>query len=194
MKFHEAANFLFDLRRFSPRPGTDATAALLEHLDDPHDGLDCIQIAGTNGKGSTARMVESTLREAGLSVGLYPSPHLDDVRERITVDGRPLSERGLCAFVEAVEAYVTDRINLLAVKLSDDLSDGGNPLFLIGDGSQTIDHFAVLTEESILNEDLRRADYGDLLVFENALVLWNDDEGAYNVVVNAETVVDRVAR
>ena len=109
MKFHEAANFLFDLRRFSPRPGTDATAALLEHLDDPHDGLDCIQIAGTNGKGSTARMVESTLREAGLSVGLYTSPHLDDVRERITVDGRPLSERGLCAFVEAVEAYVTDR-------------------------------------------------------------------------------------
>jgi dihydropteroate synthase len=109
MKFHEAANFLFDLRRFSPRPGTDATAALLEHLDDPHDGLDCIQIAGTNGKGSTARMVESTLREAGLSVGLYTSPHLDDVRERITVDGRPLSERGLCAFVEAVETYVTDR-------------------------------------------------------------------------------------
>jgi len=90
------------------------------------------------------------------------------------------------------ESHVTDRINVLAVKLSHDLAEGGNPLYLIGDGSQEIDHFAVLTEESILNEDLGAADYGDLLVFENALVLWNDDEGAYNVVVGSETVVDRV--
>jgi len=111
---------------------------------------------------------------------------------RTAIDAR--GSRSQAAKMVDAESHVTDRINLLAVKLSDDLSDGGNPLFLIGDGSQTIDHFAVLTEESILNEDLRRADYGDLLVFENALVLWNDDEGAYNVVVNAETVVDRVAR
>ena len=109
MKFHEAANFLFDLRRFAPRPGTDATAALLEHLGNPHEDLDCIQVAGTNGKGSTARMVESTLREAGLSVGLYTSPHLDDVRERVTVDGRKLSEDGLCEFVSDIRGYVTDR-------------------------------------------------------------------------------------
>ncbi len=108
MKFHEAANFLFDLRRFAPRPGTDATAALLEHLGNPHDDIDCIQVAGSNGKGSTARMVESTLREAGHSVGLYTSPHLDDVRERITVDGRKLRERSLVEFVETVEGYITE--------------------------------------------------------------------------------------
>jgi len=88
--------------------------------------------------------------------------------------------------------HVTERVNLAAVKLSNDLADEGNPLFLVGDGSQQTDHFAVLTDESALNRDLLRADYGDALRFENALVLWNDDEGAYNVVVNAETVVDRI--
>ncbi|MEF8785531.1 MAG: dihydropteroate synthase [Haloarculaceae archaeon] len=108
MTFHEAANFLFGLRRYAPRPGTDATAALLDHLGNPQETVDCIQIAGSNGKGSTARMVESTLREAGLSVGLYTSPHLDDVRERIRVDGRKLPEAALVEFVDEIDSYVTD--------------------------------------------------------------------------------------
>jgi dihydropteroate synthase len=71
MEFHEAANFLFDLRRYAPRPGLAPTRDLLGHLGDPHDELVCVQVAGSNGKGSTARMVERALREAGLSVGLY---------------------------------------------------------------------------------------------------------------------------
>jgi hypothetical protein len=91
------------------------------------------------------------------------------------------------------DRYVTDRIDCVCVKLSHDLSDGtdANPIFLVGDGSQRIDHFAVLTEESVLNRDLLGADYGELLHVENVLVLWNEDEGAYNLVVGAETVVDR---
>jgi SAM-dependent methyltransferase len=109
---------------------------------------------------------------------------------RTAIDAR--GNRSQVAKMAEADDYVTDRINLLGVKLSNDLTDDGNPLYLIGDGSQSTDHFAVLTEESILNEDLRGSDYGDLLVFENALVLWNDDEGAYNVVVDGETVVDRV--
>ncbi|MDS0222632.1 dihydropteroate synthase [Haloarcula sp. S1AR25-5A] len=109
MEFHEAANFLFELRRFASRPGTDATQDLLSSLGDPQEGLRCVQIAGSNGKGSTARMVERTLREAGLDVGLYTSPHLDDVRERIRINGRKLSEAALVEFVEAVQAYVTEQ-------------------------------------------------------------------------------------
>ena len=66
MEFHEAADFLFDLRRFAPRPGLDPTRELLARLGDPHERLDCVQVAGSNGKGSTARMVERALREAGL--------------------------------------------------------------------------------------------------------------------------------
>ncbi|MFB6304067.1 MAG: small ribosomal subunit Rsm22 family protein [Haloferacaceae archaeon] len=92
------------------------------------------------------------------------------------------------------ERHVTARVDLLAVKLSNDLSDDAdaNPVFLVGDGSQEIDHYAVLTRESGLNRTLREARYGAVLAFENVLVLWNDDEGAYNLVVDGETVVDPV--
>ena len=109
MEFHEAANFLFDLRRFSPRPGTEPTRELLAHLGSPHEGLACVQVAGSNGKGSTARLVERALREAGLSVGLYTSPHLDDVRERVRVDGRKVSEAAVTDFVASMREYATDR-------------------------------------------------------------------------------------
>jgi dihydropteroate synthase len=109
MEFHDAANFLFDLRRYPPRAGTDATAALLSHLGEPHESYRAVQIAGSNGKGSTARMVERTLREAGLDVGLYTSPHLDDVRERVRINGRKLTEAALVEFVETVRPYVTER-------------------------------------------------------------------------------------
>jgi dihydrofolate synthase / dihydropteroate synthase len=109
MKYHEAADFLFGLRRFRPKPGTESTARLLAHLGDPQDEVAFVQIAGSNGKGSTARMLERTLREAGLSVGLYTSPHLDELRERIRVDGRKIPRAAVRAFVEEAREYVTDR-------------------------------------------------------------------------------------
>jgi dihydropteroate synthase len=107
MRFHEAANYLFALQRYPSRPGIDATADLLAHLDDPHENIPCVQIAGSNGKGSTARMVESVLREAGLDVGLYTSPHFEDIRERIRINGRTLPEESLVAFIETVDSYAT---------------------------------------------------------------------------------------
>ncbi|WP_255149300.1 small ribosomal subunit Rsm22 family protein [Halorarius halobius] len=91
------------------------------------------------------------------------------------------------------ETHVTNRVDCVALKLSHDLAEDGNPLYKVSDGSEAVDHYAVLTRESALNRDLSRAAYGDPLAFENALVLWNDDEGAYNLVVDAETVVDRLA-
>jgi SAM-dependent methyltransferase len=94
-----------------------------------------------------------------------------------------------------MERHVTERIDLLAVKLSRNLatSDRSNPLFKVGDGSEAVEHYAVLTRRDGLNETLALADYGDVLAFENVLCLWNDDEGAYNLVVDGEAVVDRVA-
>ncbi len=112
---------------------------------------------------------------------------LDD---RHRIEYRP--DPGRTAKMAEADSFVTERVDLAAVKLSHDLSADGNPLYLVGDGSERVDHFAVLTSESALNRDLAAADYGDALRFENALVLWNDDEGAYNVVVDGETVVDRV--
>ncbi len=109
MEFHDAANFLLDLRRFRPKPGTESTADLLRHLDDPQEGVEYVQVAGSNGKGSTARMTESVLREAGLTVGLYTSPHFDDVRERVRVDGRPVTKGAISEFVERVKPRIVER-------------------------------------------------------------------------------------
>ncbi|MFB6234130.1 MAG: dihydropteroate synthase [Halopenitus sp.] len=109
MRYHEAANFLFDLRRFSVKPGTESVEALLDHLGNPGEDVDFLQIAGSNGKGSTARMTESVLREAGLSVGLYTSPHLTDLSERVRVDGHPMSDDAIVEFVAEVKPWLVDR-------------------------------------------------------------------------------------
>jgi dihydropteroate synthase len=109
MDYREAATFLFGLRRFRMKPGTESTERLLARLGDPQKGGRFVQVAGSNGKGSTARMTESILREAGLDVGLYTSPHVDDVRERVRVNGRPIPESAVAAFVTEISEYVTDR-------------------------------------------------------------------------------------
>ncbi|WP_144901524.1 small ribosomal subunit Rsm22 family protein [Halobellus captivus] len=94
-----------------------------------------------------------------------------------------------------MERHVTNRIDLLATKLSRNLTDADdrNPLFKVSDGSEAVEHYAVSTVRDGLNEDLLLAAYGDVLAFENVLCLWNDDERAYNLVVDDETFVDRVA-
>ena len=109
MHYHEAANFLFDLRRFSVKPGTERVEALLDRLDRPDAAVPCVQVTGSNGKGSTARMTESVLREAGYSVGLYTSPHLSSLTERVQVDGRSMTESAVAAFVERVSPWLIEQ-------------------------------------------------------------------------------------
>ncbi|WP_128905399.1 dihydropteroate synthase [Halorubrum amylolyticum] len=109
MHYHEAAAFLFDLRRFSVKPGTERVAALLDRLGNPEEDVSFVQVAGSNGKGSTARMTESVLREAGLSVGLYTSPHLSALAERVRVDGLAMTEDAIADFVEEVKPWLVDR-------------------------------------------------------------------------------------
>jgi SAM-dependent methyltransferase len=111
-----------------------------------------------------------------------------DGRRRYDVD---LDASQVARFADA-DTHVTERVDCYAAKLSHDLSDGGNPLYRVADGSQRTAHFAVLTRETALNDVLGQADYGDLLRFENVLVLWNDDEQAYNLVVDDETIVDPI--
>ncbi|KKF39032.1 dihydropteroate synthase, partial [Halorubrum saccharovorum] len=109
MHYHEAAAFLFDLRRFSVKPGTERVAALLDHLGNPEEDVSFVQVAGSNGKGSTARMTESILRESGLSVGLYTSPHLSALAERIRVDGLAMTEDAITDFVAEVKPWLVER-------------------------------------------------------------------------------------
>ncbi len=82
---------LFSLRRFGMRPGLDTMREFSARLGNPERALRFVHLAGTNGKGSTASMIESVLRHAGYKTGLYTSPHLVDFGERIQVKRRPIS-------------------------------------------------------------------------------------------------------
>lgn len=85
----------------------DLTNILLlsDHLGNPEKKLQCIHVAGTNGKGSTSHMLSSILQEAGYKVGLYTSPHLKDFRERIKINGKEISEDFVCTFIEKHKSY-----------------------------------------------------------------------------------------
>jgi dihydropteroate synthase len=106
MEYYEAVNRLEQLRRLGPKLGTETVAALLEHLDSPHGDLTAVQIAGSNGKGSTASVLGSICREAGLNVGVYTSPDLNDFRERIRVGGQKIPKQEVVTFVEETWPYI----------------------------------------------------------------------------------------
>jgi len=86
----------------------DRPRRLLERLGAPQERLGprVIQVAGTKGKGSTARFLASILQAAGLRTGLHTSPHLEHVRERIVLDGRPIAEADFAACIEETLAAV----------------------------------------------------------------------------------------
>lgn len=80
--------------------GLDTTHALLAALGDPHTRFPSFHVAGTNGKGSVVSTIDALLRARGFRVGRYTSPHLIDFRERICVDGVPIAEEAVVAFIE----------------------------------------------------------------------------------------------
>ena len=84
------------------------TVLLAKHLGNPERHLKCIHVAGTNGKGSTSHLLASVLQEAGYKVGLYTSPHLKDFRERIAVNGTPISEKYVCDFITKNKPFFED--------------------------------------------------------------------------------------
>jgi len=87
----------FDLRNIS---------ALADQLGNPHRAYPCVHIAGTNGKGSTAAMLDSILRSAGLRTGLYTSPHLVHINERLRVDGQEISDADFAEAFTRVQAAI----------------------------------------------------------------------------------------
>jgi dihydrofolate synthase/folylpolyglutamate synthase len=88
------------------RPGLERIETLLESAGHPERAMTLVQVAGTNGKGSICAMLAATVQAAGRRVGLYTSPHLLDIRERIRVDGRPISEADFADGVEALGTLV----------------------------------------------------------------------------------------
>ncbi|QQY08419.1 MAG: bifunctional folylpolyglutamate synthase/dihydrofolate synthase [Candidatus Xiphinematobacter sp.] len=92
MTFDKALRWLYSRRRFGIRLGLETTQFLLALLGNPEKKLRFLHVAGTNGKGSVCAFLDSILRAEGKKTGLFTSPHLMDFRERIRVNGRPISK------------------------------------------------------------------------------------------------------
>jgi dihydrofolate synthase/folylpolyglutamate synthase len=112
MNYKETLDWMFNKLPMYQTQGASAyrkditnTVLLAKHLGNPEHYLKCIHVAGTNGKGSTSHLLASVLQEAGYKVGLYTSPHLKDYRERITINGIPISEDYVCDFINKNKAF-----------------------------------------------------------------------------------------
>ena len=99
---------LADLYALEAKKGMDFRLSrldpVLEALGHPERAFACVHLAGTNGKGSTAAMIEAALRAGGHRTGLYTSPHLVSFRERIRIGGVPITREAVVRQVEAVRA------------------------------------------------------------------------------------------
>jgi dihydrofolate synthase/folylpolyglutamate synthase len=110
MTYAEAVGRILALRggeRAGMRPGLERIEAVLDAIGRPEQAFTIAQVGGTNGKGSISAMLAAILQAAGRRVGLYTSPHLAHYRERIRVDGRPISESDFVDGVDALGTLIT---------------------------------------------------------------------------------------
>jgi dihydrofolate synthase / folylpolyglutamate synthase len=108
LTYAEALDFLFP-RTTTIKFGLATTRALLKSLGNPHEVMPSIHVGGTNGKGSVCTLIATALREAGWRVGLYTSPHLVSFRERIQVDGVPISEDAVAMWTGRLLSPILER-------------------------------------------------------------------------------------
>lgn len=112
MNYSETLNYLYTRVPMFQKEGASAykeglenTHILDEHFGHPHRLFPSIHVAGTNGKGSCSHTLAAILQSAGYKVGLYTSPHLRDFRERIRINGVPVSEEYVVNFVETEKDF-----------------------------------------------------------------------------------------
>ena len=110
--FAEAEQYLNDVPRFTSKHTIEETRKFLQKMGNPDECMKIIHVAGTNGKGSTCAYLDSVMREAGIRVGLFTSPHLVDICERFRVDGKNIShEEFYEAFMEIYDLIEWEREN-----------------------------------------------------------------------------------
>ena len=95
MRYNEAISAINSLMLFGSRPGLDRIMKLLDIMGNPQDNLKFVHIAGTNGKGSTSKMISSVLTDAGYKTGLFISPYIIDFRERMQIELKSLKQDGI---------------------------------------------------------------------------------------------------
>lgn len=113
MTYSETISYIFSKLPMFSRVGSEAIKngfsniiALCEVLGNPQTQCKYIHIAGTNGKGSVSHMLAAILQTAGYKTGLYTSPHLKDLRERVKINGREISEPEVVTFIQQVKPAI----------------------------------------------------------------------------------------
>ena len=115
LNYNEAVTYLYSSRppfhqigAAAYKPGLDNTLRLMEHVGNPHQHLRAVHVAGTNGKGSTSHLIAAALQAAGYRVGLFTSPHLVSLTERIRINGQPIPEDTVAEFVSSHKAFLDE--------------------------------------------------------------------------------------
>ncbi|MDR0434073.1 MAG: bifunctional folylpolyglutamate synthase/dihydrofolate synthase [Gracilibacteraceae bacterium] len=140
--YAEALRFIRSLTAFGVNLGLGRMEALLARLGRPERGLPVIHIGGTNGKGSVLALLQSILVQAGHTVGAFTSPHLEDYRERITVNGAMISPGDTVAGIEKMKPLLAEL-----------LKDGGeHPTEFEVSTALALDYFASRRPDYVLLE------------------------------------------
>ena len=129
-----AVAYLLGLKQRGLVLGLDRMRRFVDALGNPQRAVPCIHIAGTNGKGSVAAMLEAILRAAGWRTGLYTSPHLVRLGERIQIDRRPLGETDIAAYVRELAP--------VAARVGAELGEEHHPSYFEFMTAMAFQHFA----------------------------------------------------
>jgi dihydrofolate synthase/folylpolyglutamate synthase len=106
MTYQKTIDYLFHCQQKGMKFGLETIQSLLVRIGNPERTFPSIHIAGTNGKGSTAALLESVLRHSGYKTALYTSPHLIDMRERIQVAGRRIGRADVIRLVDSLKPHI----------------------------------------------------------------------------------------
>jgi len=107
--YQDSLDYLYGLQKFGIKFGLNCTESILEQIGNPHERLRCIHVGGTNGKGSTAAMLSSILRQHGFRVGLYTSPHLVRFTERFRINDQEVSPERIIQVFDRIREVLDER-------------------------------------------------------------------------------------
>lgn len=107
MDYRETVDYILNIPLFARKIGTDNLASLLRRLGNPERTGHVIHVAGTNGKGSTCRILQTLLMESGYKVGLFTSPHLVSINERIQINNDMISDEDFVRCFEIIRQKFT---------------------------------------------------------------------------------------
>ncbi|MEH7236199.1 bifunctional folylpolyglutamate synthase/dihydrofolate synthase [Bacillus sp. JJ1562] len=101
--YEEALTWIHGRLRLGMKPGLARMEWMMERLDHPQEKLRAIHVAGTNGKGSTVSYIRNILQEAGYKIGTFTSPYIETFNERISVDGKPISNDEIVSLLQVIK-------------------------------------------------------------------------------------------